>query len=65
MVVIVGLMCFALGVFLTTLIALFVIGVLYREAVNVVDSYMGGFTLRSSPADARASAGEGIWHAND
>ncbi len=65
MVVIVGLICFALGVFLTTLIALFVIGVLYREAAHVVDSCMDGFTLRSFPADARASASEGIWHAND
>lgn len=60
---------FLLGVLLAGIGACFIIGIIHREAVSIVDSHvfaMGGpITLGKTPSDVHGVRGAGASHAND
>lgn len=60
---------FLLGVLLAGIGASFIIGIIYRDAVSVVDSHMiamaGEMSLRTLPGEAHSVCRAGSSHAND
>lgn len=60
---------FVFGVLLAGMGACFIIGIIHREAVNIVDSHMvamtGSLALHTPSADGRSISGRGLSHANE
>lgn len=60
---------FVLGVLLAGMWACFVIGIIHREAVSIVDSHMvamtGSLALHTPSANGHSISGRGLSHGNE